>query len=77
MQLETELAIYEGMLPDFLKEHEGDYVLIKGDRVEGFWKTKEEAITAGVQRFPLQPFLAKKIERHTKPVVIPVVQCRP
>ncbi len=77
MQLETELRTYQRMLPEFLKEHEGDYVLIKGDHVEGFWKTKREALAGGYQRYPEQPIFVHRIERHTKPVIIPFIQCHP
>ena len=46
-----------------MPDHEGEFVLIKGDRVEGFWKTKEEAYRAAHEHFPLQPFFVKLIQR--------------
>lgn len=80
MQLERELATYRRMLPDLLKDQEGEFVLIKGDRVEGFWKTKAEAMAAAHQRFPLQPFFVKEIQQYEQPLVLtphPVAPCRP
>jgi hypothetical protein len=60
MALETELTTYHARLPD-LKQHEGKFVLIHGDRVVDFFSTYEDAIKSGYQQFGLEPFLVKKI----------------
>jgi len=60
MALETELATYHSKLPE-LKQHEGKFVLIKGDQVVDFFSTYEDAIKGGYQKFGLEPFLVKKV----------------
>ena len=40
---------------------EGQYVLIKGEELIGTYGTAEEALSAGFQRFLLQPFLVHPI----------------
>ncbi len=60
MALEKELATYKDKLPE-LKEHEGKYVLIHGDRVVDFFAAYEDALKAGYQQFKLEPFLVKQV----------------
>jgi hypothetical protein len=43
MALEKELATYRRELPKMLEEHAGDYVLIHGDEVIGFWPDEDSA----------------------------------
>lgn len=74
--LQQELTTYSRLLPEFLEGHEGEHVLIKGEEVVGFWADERAAITEGRRRFPRQPFLVKKVQRHEKPVNIPYLPCR-
>lgn len=60
MALEKELATYRAKLAE-LKEHEGKFVLIHGDRVVDFFAAYEDAIKAGYQQFQLEPFLVKQV----------------
>jgi hypothetical protein len=60
MALETELATYRDKLAE-LKEHEGKFVLIHGDKVVDFFVAYEDAIKAGYQQFKLEPFLVKQV----------------
>lgn len=60
MALEKELETYRQKLAE-LKEHQGKFVLIHGDKVEDFFAAYEDAIKAGYQRFKLEPFLVKQI----------------
>jgi len=79
MSLKQELATYRRELPGFLKEHEGEYVLIKENQVAGFWKTFEEALEAGHDRFALEPFMVRQVQREEPRVAIlghPVFPCR-
>ncbi|HEV3260573.1 MAG TPA: hypothetical protein VG013_27200 [Gemmataceae bacterium] len=78
MALEREYELFERQMPDYLREHAGEYVLIHGDDVS-FWKTGEEAYDAGVLRFGVVPMLIEKIEREPPDYVIvshPTIQCR-
>jgi len=41
--LKREWEYYQAHLQDFLKEHTGEFVVIKDDSVKGFFSTEEEA----------------------------------
>jgi hypothetical protein len=59
--LRRERAVYEACLSGWLREHEGDHVLIKGDEVVGFFATRDEALAAGYARFGVVPLFVKQV----------------
>lgn len=59
--LNREQAVFEGNLPRWLADHEGEYVLIKGDQVAGFHESRDEALTAGYARFGIGPLFVKQV----------------
>ena len=61
MALEKELETYKNKLPE-LKQHEGKFVLIKGEEIIDTFTSYEDAIKEGYQRFKLEPFLVKQIQ---------------
>jgi hypothetical protein len=61
ISLEKELETYKNKLPE-LKQHEGKFVLIKGEEVVDTFATYEDAIKEGYQKFGLEPFLVKQIQ---------------
>jgi hypothetical protein len=71
--LAIEIASYRALLPELL-EHEGDFVLIKDRDVIGFYPERRLAQRAGYERFGVEPFLVKRIERTEPAVLIPNVQ---
>ena len=68
----VEIATYKARLPELLA-HEGDYVLIKGDQVIGFYKTSRAALRVGYRRFGEVPLLVKKVAAVEPVVYIPNV----
>lgn len=57
-----EWRAYRRELPRLLKEgHERRFCLFKGDDLLGLFDTYEEARTVGMERFLLEPFLARPI----------------
>jgi hypothetical protein len=74
--LRKEVDTYRRLLPEFLESHEGEYVLIKGENVIGFWTDEEAAITEGERLFPKQPILVQKVQRQEKVYNIPYLQWR-
>jgi len=60
MALEKELETYEAKLPE-LKEHEGKFALIKGDKIVDVYGTYEDALKQGYAMFKLEPFMVKQI----------------
>ena len=62
MALESELATYEKR-KDELLAHEGKYAVVHRDEIAGVWDTYEDALQAGYEKYKLEPFLVKRIER--------------
>jgi hypothetical protein len=62
-ELETEIQTYHRVLPELLREHEGQFVLIHGDAVDSYWPTEDAGYEAGCDRFGLEPFLVKQVLR--------------
>jgi hypothetical protein len=67
-----EIATYRSRLPELLA-HEGQFVLIKGDRVIGFFDNSSEAIREGYRRFGPVPLLVKRITASERVVYFPNV----
>jgi hypothetical protein len=61
VSLNREQAVYEANLSQWLSDHEGEYVLIKGDTVDGFYESRDEALTAGYSRFGIGPLFVKQV----------------
>jgi hypothetical protein len=61
LSLKREQTVYEAGLARWLSDHEGEYVLIKGDTVEGFYKSRDEALAVGYSRFGIGPLLVKQV----------------
>jgi hypothetical protein len=71
-EIAQEIATYRARLPELLA-HEGQFVLIKGDQVIGFFDDEWEALREGRRRFGLVPLLVKQIAAHERVVYIPNV----
>jgi hypothetical protein len=67
-----EIATYRSRLPELLA-HEGEFVLIKGDQVIGFFDDSSAALREGDRRFGLVPLLVKKIAAVEPVIYIPNV----
>jgi len=59
--LSREQALYEANLSRWLPDHEREYVLIKGDEVDGFYESRDEALIAGYSRFGIGPLFVKQV----------------
>lgn len=58
--LEQEVQVYQDKLPE-LKDQEGKFVLIKGDKVD-VYGTYEDALKAGYDEYGVEtPFLVRQI----------------
>jgi len=74
MALEKELETYRSKLAD-LKQHEGKFVLIQGDKVIDLFTSYDDALKEGYKQFGLTPFLVKQVHAiepvfyFTRPVV--------
>ena len=59
--LNREQAVYEANLSAWLSDHEGEFVVIKGEEVDGFYESRDEALTAGYSRFGIGPLFVKQV----------------
>jgi hypothetical protein len=59
-RLLTELLAYRDRLDELLL-HEGQYVLIKGRVVAGFFHTRKSAVAAAIAKYGPGPVLIKKV----------------
>lgn len=63
--LAEEIRTYESHLPDWL-DREGEFVLIKGKKVLGFFSSFELGLRAGYQQVAEGPFLVHQISRFER-----------
>lgn len=61
-RLAQEIATYNKNVGSW-RDQEGEFVLIHGTDVVGFYETYEQSLTEGYSRFGVAPFLVKEI-RH-------------
>jgi hypothetical protein len=63
MPLEQELALFEQMKEELLKNHDEKFALIHGNEFVGAFDSAANAYEEGVKRFERAPFLVKRITR--------------
>jgi hypothetical protein len=63
LPLADEVRTYEAHLPEWT-DREGQYVLIRGGDVLGFYSRHDEALEAGYARFGNTSFLVKQVLAH-------------
>ncbi len=69
--LAEELFWYESNKTDWLKSHQGQFVLIGGKKAAGFFPNYEAAFEAGLAAFGLgTDFLIKQVVEHEPVFVI-------
>ena len=67
LSLKREQAVYDANLSSWLSDHEGEYVLIRGNMVDGFYASRDDALSAGYSRFGIGPLFVKQV-LATEPV---------
>ena len=63
-KLDAEHTAYKQELANFLKEHDGEYVLIRRGHKIRFYTTHREAVFAGYELYKGEPFLVKEIREE-------------
>ncbi len=64
MALEQELATFESIKAELLKNHAGKFALIKGDKFYGAFDTPANAYQEGINQFGKELFLVKRISQN-------------
>jgi len=59
--LDLEARVFDQHIGEWRKTHLGEFVLIKGDDVVGFYPSLEHAFRVGTGRFGLEPFSVRQI----------------
>jgi len=59
--LREEIAFFDSMRAEWLKDHGGEWALVRGRELLGFFPSLEEAYTHGRDRFGNDPFLVKRV----------------
>jgi hypothetical protein len=62
----AELVTYRDRLDDLLR-HRGQYVVIKGQEIAGFFRDRRTAVEAAIAAYGPGPFLVKKVV-ETEPI---------
>ena len=60
-KLARETALYEQHKVEFEKEHRGEWVVIHGDEIIGFYEDFQDAAQTAVERFGRGPYLIREI----------------
>src|SRR5947209_6265893 len=73
--LDVEIRTYEAHKQDLLRDHEGQFVLIKGTDIIGIFPERNAAMSTGYRLFMGQPFLMRQILQRQKvySVLSPIV----
>jgi hypothetical protein len=70
--LATEIAMFTRELPRLLADgEEGRWIVIHLEESIGIWDTFDDALQSGYDRFPLKPFLVRRIQCEQPVVRIP------
>ena len=64
--LAAESRTYEANVARWAEEHDGEFVLIRGTEVVGFYTTNEQALSEGYRRFGIVSFFVKKVSRQAQ-----------
>lgn len=68
-KLAQEIVCYETNRAKLVEDHPNQYVLIKGDKIVGFFDSEGDAIRAGHEKFGVDPFLVRLCVESTAPVL--------
>jgi hypothetical protein len=56
-----DFEFFESQLPELLKEHRNQFVLIKDQAIQGFYLSMEEALRQGYEKFGQTNFLIQEV----------------
>ena len=77
MSLEKEQSFFEREKSKFLKHHEGQFVLIKEQKVHGFFTTEQEAFEKGIELFGAEEMFIRQVLKEEPKTFIPAFSTIP
>lgn len=64
-KLEREQKAFDSQLDEMMREHEGEYVLFRGEKPVAFFPTYNEAYQAGLDQFGLdEVYIISEVKRR-------------
>lgn len=57
----SDYEFFKSKLPDFLRGHRGEFVLIKNQQEHGFYLSEHAALKAGLEKFGNTDFLIQEV----------------
>ena len=71
--LDQERAYYTQHEPEWIVDHKGHFVVVKGTDVVGFFDTMNTALSTGASKFGMNSFLVRRVGEPSEPVSIPAL----
>jgi hypothetical protein len=71
--LEKERKYFETHRAEWLQQHAGKFVLVKGEELIGVFNTQQEALIEGARRFGMESFLVRQVEESEQLIYIPAL----
>lgn len=68
--LADEARTFNDNVEAWAAEHDGEFVLLRGTALIGFFPAYEEALEAGYERFGLAPFFVRQVRYPQRPHLI-------
>jgi hypothetical protein len=62
----SDFEFFESQLPNLLKEHRGQFVLIKDKAIQGYYASVEQALKEGYDKFGNTDFLIQEITNEKR-----------
>ena len=75
--LATELDFFARHLDVWLADHSGEFVVIRGEQVQGFYGTLEAGVAAGLDAYGNVPFLVREVTRQQTPAALSTIVTKP
>ena len=73
MALEVEAKSFEARRAELLKDHAGQFAVVKGETLFGTFTTFTEAFEAGVRQYGVTPFMVREITSEDLPILLPAL----
>jgi hypothetical protein len=71
--LEQERVFFKNRQADWEKLYPGKFVLVQGQELIGVFDTAENAVSEGIRRFGLNPFLVRNVLEKEEELRIPAL----
>ena len=71
--LQQERKFFQEHQAEWQRIHPGKFVLVKGETLGGVFDSDATAVSEGIRRFGLEPFLVRNVEEKEEAIRIPAL----